>query len=143
MLVELGENCLKHAIHVPINLFIDESNESITLSLEKLGASGVVAKLFVGGMRRAVDFDDEFFVPTDEISKIRPDRLLPDELEAAETAPAQRPPDLGFGGRLVFPQGARTARLNDSMPRMDSSFLPVPVLIVFRACDHDLVCVPR
>ena len=114
-------------------------SELITLSFKKLGASGVTAEFFLGRMRGAVDFDDEFFAPTDEVSKIRPDRFLRTNLKP----PTPRPRNVRQikASAEVWPSRRERERRVSMIriPRMDLSFLPVLTLIVFRACDRDFV----
>src|SRR5271157_4443738 len=89
---ELQKNHLQNSVEVAIDVFIHESDDPVTARLQKLGAPRVVAKLFVRRMRRAVDFDNQLFVPANEVGKVTPDRLLAEEFEPAEAACAQRPP---------------------------------------------------
>jgi hypothetical protein len=59
----------KHAIEVPIDVFICESDDPVAVRAQKLSAPGVIAKLHLGRMRRAVDLNDQLFVPTNEVAK--------------------------------------------------------------------------
>ena len=85
---ELGEDGFKNAREVLIDILVVESDDLITVRAQKLRATGVVPKLFVGRMRRAVEFDDKPFVPANEISEVRPNGLLADKLEPAKAASA-------------------------------------------------------
>jgi len=61
-------------------------------------------------MGRAVDLDDKLFLAANQVGEIGADRLLPDELETAESAVPKSPPELAFGLGLVPAQHARPAR---------------------------------
>jgi len=65
-------------------------------------------------MGRAVDLNDQFFVPTNEVGKVGSDRLLADEFYPVEAAPAQRSPHHGLGVRLAPAQDPRSASLKNS-----------------------------
>jgi hypothetical protein len=54
-------------------------------------------------MLTAIQFDDQLFLETNEIRDIRPNRLLPAELESSELASAQSEPKFAFGICLVAP----------------------------------------
>ena len=61
-------------------------------------------------MSRAVDLDDQFFLAANVVGEIRTNRLLPNELEAAENAVSKSSPKLAFSLSLVAAEPPRSAR---------------------------------
>jgi hypothetical protein len=64
----------------------------------------------LGRMSRAVDLDDKFFFAANEVCEIWTNRLLPDELEPAESAVSKSLPKLAFSLGLVSTQPASSTR---------------------------------
>src|SRR5690348_11749984 len=58
----------------------------------------------VGRVLVPVDFDAQPLLSADKVNDVRPDRLLTDELVAAQAARAQATPETKFGLRGIRPQ---------------------------------------
>jgi hypothetical protein len=94
-----GEN----AFLVAQDIRIPESQYVIAVCAER-GIAPVIPRII--RVLSTVNFDDQFFLTTNEIDDIRADRLLPNEFETSQTSVAQSKPQLRFGICGVAPKAA-------------------------------------
>ena len=85
--LQCREYRLFHAIEIVKHFVIGDTQNPETRFAQNAISMRVTRDFVVSGMRRAIDLDNERFVPTSEIGEIWPDRQLTDEFMAGEAAP--------------------------------------------------------
>jgi hypothetical protein len=95
---------LQHAIDVAQDVVVPEPQNAIAVLCEPPIAHGIAR---VCCMLSAVDLDHQVLFATDEIDNVGPDRLLPDELVAAQAAGADAIPELLLRVGRLATQAAR------------------------------------
>jgi hypothetical protein len=95
----MSQNRFAHHVECLIHFRIPEPQDLVAGAAQEGVAASVVGQFIVAGMSRAVDLHDEPLLAAGEIGDIWPDRHLPHELEPAELAVANDPPQplLGRG----------------------------------------------
>ena len=71
---------------------IPEPDDVVSVPREHGGAALVVSHRIALGVLTAVELDDQVGLAACKVGYVRPDRLLPNELETLETAVAQTRP---------------------------------------------------
>jgi hypothetical protein len=98
----------QHTVVIAQNIGIPESQNAITLSMKGRVASVVMDILRV---LPSIDFNDQFFVPTEEIDDVRQYSRLTNELEPAEPPIAERQPQFCFGVGRLSPEASLDTHL--------------------------------
>jgi hypothetical protein len=97
-------------VDVSIDFVVAEASHPVALIVQELFTRAIAMTFILGRMSPTVDLDDKFFFAANEICEIWTNRLLPDELEPAESAVSKSPPIPAFSLGLVSAQPASSAR---------------------------------
>jgi hypothetical protein len=109
--IERGIDRLQHAVHVVREIIVPDTDDAIAFRFQPARPSLVGYFVCLGGMLRAVKFDDQTRGHAGEIRDKRPDRHLPAEM---------RP--LGFNRAKALPQQQfRIGRLRAKPARMGAA----------------------
>ena len=111
--VALDEDGLQDAVEILIDFVVGDADHAVASVAQETCSPLIPANLRVGGVRRPVDLDDELSLPTDQIGEVGSDRLLANELEAAEPAIAKRAPENRFSVGVIRSQGAGATGFDD------------------------------
>jgi hypothetical protein len=96
-------------LDVPVDFVVAEASQPVALIAQELFTRAIAMTFILGRMSGAVDLDDKFFFAANEVGEIGTNRLLPDELEPAESAVSKSLPKLAFSLGLVSAQPASSA----------------------------------
>ena len=102
---KLVQDRLKDPVEVPFDLGVRHTHDVETEVLERLCPVLVASPLVVGGMRSAVDFDDQLRIETDEIDDKSVDWMLAAKLPARQLTIAKLAPKIRL--RRGFIEAAR------------------------------------
>ena len=109
VLRERSGNRFKYTCHVGQHVVVPKSQDSVVM-IGKPFVAGNVA--LVVSVLPSVDFNDETSFAAHKINRVRPDRLLPNELVSVQPARPQSIPKRSFGFRGVRPQTPGLLSLN-------------------------------
>ena len=100
---------VQDSVDVAVDFIIVEPSHLVASIAQGLFSLLIETALVVGRMSRAVDLDDKLLLAANEVGEIGTNRLLPDELEPAESTVSKAPPKLALSVGLVPAQPARGA----------------------------------
>jgi len=95
----------KHAFRICQHIIIPETQDAITLSLQKVSSDGVSFRGSV--MLTAIDFNDQSRFMAHEVRYIPPDRHLPTKFVSLDLVRSQQLPNGPLGVGHIGPQYAR------------------------------------
>jgi hypothetical protein len=106
-------------VDVPVDFVVAEASHPVALIVQELFTCAIAMTFIVGRMSRTVDLDDKFLFAANEVCEIWTNRLLPDELEPAESAVSKSLPKLAFRSGLCAARelGALRAGVVRASPR--------------------------
>ena len=105
---KLGGNDFKHACHVSQNVVIPKPQNPVILIGQPF-VSDLVSRIV--GVLTAIGFHDQAALATNEIDRIRPEWLLPNEFESIQPARTKLIPEGAFGVRDALAQVPRAVGL--------------------------------
>jgi hypothetical protein len=94
-------NDFEHPFDIAEHVIVPEAKHTIAVSNQPLISHDIRS---VVRMLAAIDLDHQAKLTANEIHRVRPDRLLPDEFAAVDLASTQAIPEFGFGIRRGLPQ---------------------------------------
>jgi hypothetical protein len=113
---------VENPLDVPADFVVAEASHPVALIVQELFTRAIALTFILGRMSGAVDLDDKFFFAADEVGEIWTNRLLPDELEPAESAVSKSLPKPAFSLGLVSSQPPSSARF----VQVQSAHRPAP-----------------
>ena len=105
----LGPHSVEHFRKLVNNLVVQEPEDEPAEAFDLALAEEVIAGLIVVFVDAAVEFDDHHQGFTGEVGEVAVDRMLAEELQAIETAAADRLPELPLRERLALAEIAGTS----------------------------------
>jgi hypothetical protein len=100
------QNDRQHAVAIAQHVVVPEAHHPVALARQERVACGILGTVRV---LPAINLDDKAFVAADEINNEGTDRLLADELEAAQPPIAHREPQLALSVGLPAAQASLDA----------------------------------
>jgi hypothetical protein len=91
--IQCGKDCFADGVAVFQSIVIPEAQHGIAKRTHEFVATEIVSAV---GVLRAVEFDDELFLPATEVGEVRAYRVLANELMTGETATFQLLPEQTF-----------------------------------------------
>jgi hypothetical protein len=99
-----GRDCFENARHIAQHIIVPEPQNTVVV-IDKPFVANHIARIF--RVLASIHLDNQTTVTTDQVNRVRSDRLLPDELVTVEAARPESVPESGFRFRGSSSQASR------------------------------------